>query len=317
MDESSGYVRPSSIGFGISKIPIMTRGLGRLGVAVAMTGMLGAAVGGCTTNGRGNRTDDRAVTASAAPSVPPSGVCYASSVTDDARRIDTTLTPPEPCTRPHAMETFHVGQFPADVTGLPKPGDAQYRAPFEDCERKATDFLGGNWYDGRLYLTVTLPSSEQWDDGGRWYRCELVETKTLNGLHVAQRETSLSGALREAAPLAQRCAVLDTLSGGGYGQNPADCAQAHDTEYAGSFMAADAPFPTEQQRGALFDNCRDTVAGFTGGTSHGIKVDYLAWLANYADWTRGNRWVRCYAWAGKNKKMAGTVKGIGNAAPRR
>jgi hypothetical protein len=292
----------------------MTRGLGRLVVAVALV----ASLGGCATNaGDGNVVDDWGAMASAAPVVPPSGACYPSSQSR-ASGIDATFSDPIACTQSHAVETVHVGQFPAEVTAVPPLGSQDYWRVFEACEAKAKDFLGGDWYGGRLFLNLTVPQGRQWEGGARWYRCELIEVKTFAGDAVVQRTGSLAGALQGTATVAQGCGTVGKWSAEGTWDDltPVDCSQAHDAEFAGVFKIPGVDMPTDKQLDDIYDNCWDVLARYTGGTASGIQVGNLVWGGNESGWKRGDHWVRCYAWAGENKKMVGSVKGIGNAAPR-
>jgi hypothetical protein len=255
--------------------------------------------------------------ASAVPKVPASGVCYISSYSD-ASKVDVTLTPPKPCSEYHAVETYYVGQFPAEVA-LPLPGTPDYAKAYDECEHKAKDFLGDEWFNGRLYLTLTVPLIRQWEGGGRWYRCELIETKTMYDPVVTTRNGSLAGSMTGAAPLAQHCAKVidnDTKDDSWDDLEAVDCATPHEAEFAGAFKAAGIDEPTDKQREALYDNCWAVVAAFLHGTKNGIRVGYLVWTTAGAAWKRGDHWVRCYVWAGENKKIVGSVKGIGNAEPK-
>src|SRR6185436_20542156 len=108
---SSGLTWPS-------KITAMTRGPRWLIVTVALV----ATLGGCApAGGDGDVVDDWGALPSAAPIVPPSGVCYASSLTN-ANRIDAAASDRLPCDQQHAVETYHVGQFPPNVAAVPTVG---------------------------------------------------------------------------------------------------------------------------------------------------------------------------------------------------
>jgi len=291
----------------------MTRGFGRVSVVVVLI----ATLSGCASAvGDRNIIDDWSVLPSATAAVPPSGVCYESSSTN-ANEVDVTLTKPVPCTKSHVAETFHVGQFPAEVTALPALGKPEYSRAFEECVTKAKEFLGSDWFNGRLYLQITTPLSRQWDGGGRWFRCELIEIKSMYIDTVVKRENSLGGTLRGDAPLALRCGnvVGKTPDTGWDDMTPIDCAQAHDAEYAGSFKADSVDEPTQEQWNKIYDKCWDVLATFLGGTRGKLQVGYLVWSSVREDWQKGDHWVRCYAW-GDDKKLVGSVKGIGNAAPR-
>lgn len=290
----------------------MTRGLGRW---IAAFG-LAVTLGGCaTTAGDGSVVDDWGVMASATPKVPSSGVCYA-AYDGFAGRVGTLVTDPIPCTTAHGVETFHVGEFPADVTLQPRGGEASYWRAFEECERKAKDFLGDDWYNGRLFLNLAVPIDRQWDGGARWYRCELIETRSMYIDLIARREVTLAGVLQGPAPLALRCADIVGLQPDHTWEDlkQVDCASPHDVEFAGVFKVHGVDPPDEKQRESIPDGCTDVLVKYLGGTRNGIQVGLLAWGLRPEDWKRGDRWVRCYAL--HERKKVGSVKGIGNRPPR-
>jgi hypothetical protein len=292
----------------------MTRGFGRVSVMVALI----ATLGGCTSAvGDRNIVDDWSPLPSAAAKVPPSGVCYASSITY-ASQVEGALTNPIACTQSHAVETFHVGQFPAEVTAVPTLGKPDYVRAFGECETKGKEFLGNAWYNGRLYLEITVPVTRQWEGGARWFRCELIEVQNLYTQVVVKRDSSLAGALSGDAGVAQRCGnmVGRTADNGWDDLTPVDCVQPHDAEYAGSFKAESANEPTEAQWDDIYDQCWDVIAAYLGGSRGKLQVGFLAWGTADDDWQKGDRWVRCYAW-GDDGRIVGSVKGIGNATPRK
>ena len=223
----------------------MTRGLGRWIVAIVLT----VALGGCAaTAGDGNLVDDWGGMASAVPKVPPSGVCY-EAFDVNARRVGALFKDSIPCTSSHVVETFHVGEFPAEVTEVPQRGTADYWRAFEACEGKARDFLGDDWYNGRLFLYITVPLSRQWEGGGRWYRCELIETKSMYGDQVVKREArspARCGA-RRRWPSGAATSSVGQPDVGWEDMTPVDCARPHDTEYAGVFKVQGVDLPPEQQ----------------------------------------------------------------------
>ena len=294
----------------------MTRGPGSKIIASVLVAAA-VALGGCAaTVGDGNVIDDWAVMASAAPKVPPTGVCYASSAAS-ASRVDVMLSTPLPCTGSHVVETFHVGQFPPEVLAVPLAGRPDYTKGVEECETKAKTFLGDEWFNGRLVLTMSVPLTRQWEGGGRWFRCELIETQTMFGDAVVQRTGSLAGALSGAATLAQRCAMLvdDDKSDDTWDDlSPVDCATPHDAEFVGAFKVPGVEQPTAEQYDDIYDGCWNVLTAYLRGTRGRIRVGYLAWGAASLAWKGGDHWVRCYAWS--EKKMIGSVKGIGNAEPK-
>jgi hypothetical protein len=273
--------------------------------------VLALMLGGCAAKvGDANLGDDWAPMADPSPYVPPSGVC-SHQIVGRASQIRTSDL--VPCDRVHAIESFHLGRFPDPVAVLPAVRTAEYWSAFDECGSRAKEFLGDDWFNGRLYLRVEVPLANQWDGGSRWFRCHLVEVFTVRDDAVI-RSSTLRDALRGAAPLAQRCVDVVGMTDSSWSDlTVADCALPHDAEYAGAFRAPGSHAPTDQQRGQVFAGCRDVVARYLGGTVNGVKLGFLAWGANDERWKYGDRWVRCYAWNGR--KIKGSVKGLGNKAP--
>src|SRR5262245_34114181 len=129
-----------------SKISAMKRGSGRLLLAAALMSTLA----GCETGtGDRNLANDPSAGASSAAAMPASVVGQAASM-KRAYQLNPTQLEQTPCTQSHVVETYHVGQFPAEVTQPPQPGEPAYVRAFEGCESAAKDLLGGEWYGGRL-----------------------------------------------------------------------------------------------------------------------------------------------------------------------
>jgi hypothetical protein len=83
---------------------------------------------------------------------------------------------PVDCAKRHTAETFAVGTFP-DHVGDEIDDPALGAHVFEVCERKFRKFLGGN---ESLVMRAMVtwawfrPTEEQWDEGARWWRCDVV-----------------------------------------------------------------------------------------------------------------------------------------------
>jgi hypothetical protein len=269
-------------------------------------------LGGCAVEVDGSKlVDGWAPMADATPYVPPSGVCYnefhvwAIQIRSPADLV--------PCTELHAIETFHLGRFPDTVTVLPAVRTADYWSAVDECEKRAKEFLGDDWFNGRLYLGLGVPLLNQWDGGSRWFRCLLAEVSSYRA-DTVRRTSSLRDALRGTAPLAQRCLdVVNPTDTGWSDLKVADCAVPHDAEYAGAFKVPGTQRPTGEQGDRVYDGCWAVVARYLGGTVTGMRVGMLAWGGDDERWKYGDRWVRCYAW--NDRKMRGSVKGIGNQAP--
>jgi hypothetical protein len=296
------------------------RSPGRLRLIAA--GLLGAAaaLSGCGAGGGdGDLFDDWKPVADAKPAVPPTGACYETSTTQAYRIVVTGMTRAA-CDQQHTVETFHVGQLPDDIAAAsvpPAAGSTEYQRAFAECEKAAKEFLGDEWFNGRLHLVYTLPLTYQWEAGARHYRCDLVETKSQAG-EVVKRTGSLRDGLSGSRPVANTCFLFVDEKQDVVGDLAAiDCAQAHDAEYVGTFEpggGASPPAEGKAQEDVGFPGCRNAVVNYLGATG-ALKVGYMYWGFDPEDWKRGDKRVRCYATGPDGKKLKGSVKGIGDKSP--
>ena len=286
------------------------------GVFAFVLAVVLVAGGGCAaTTGDGDVVDDWSAMPSASVRVPPTGACYLTS--GRARDVRTPLFyQPVVCSDVHGAETFHVGQFPDTVAVVPASGSGDFWTAFDECEKQSQTFLGGDWFNARLYLTVFVPTKDQWDAGARWYTCQFTETTHVASSDVAQRAGSLRGAMTGAAAIAHRCTDVVGLTEKSWDEMiNIDCAQPHDAEYAGSFKVPGTALPAgSDQRRSAFNTCKVVIAGYLGGTVDGIRAGYIAAGLDQEDWQRGDRYVRCFAWS-DTRKTTGSMKGIGNRSP--
>jgi hypothetical protein len=229
-----------------------------------------------------------------------------------------TLPPVVDCGGPHTLETVQVGLFAgADAAAEMPPSDggpAQQRA-YAECVKAAIDWLGSDWRTGRIGLDLVVPTSTQWDAGGRWYRCDVVEFADLDSYRVVSRTGSMKGALAGARPLALGCFKVTTK-----GQDidtvvASDCAAPHNSEFAGVWDAPPGAFPADpnQRQTAQLAGCRGVIASFAGVPNDDklrYRVGQITFGFTKADWDLGNRGARCYIWM-DNKNFTSSLKGAG------
>jgi hypothetical protein len=244
---------------------------------------------------------------------PSVGTCY------DAPFLPHSLwadgTEPVACEQSHRLETFHVGTLDVPVGAPPVvPASQPLFDASASCATAARDFLGAEWYTGRVEIGLTLPGPDDWQAGNRAYSCELMQVDEAAAAIPARRTGSLRGALTAAGPLTLGCLTatdvesLDVL-------RPVACDQPHDAEFAGAFTA-DRPMPPNHDDliDAGFDGCYPVALAYVG-TSRFHPLRW--WFSNFseADWGFGNRTARCYVIAPKGTRLKASVKGIGTAAP--
>lgn len=249
---------------------------------------------------------------------PSDGACYQIQTEDPA---DVAKWPePVNCDTQHTVETVHLGQYTgadAERSTPPSIGGAEQRKAFEECAAKSKGFLGADWRTGRLGLFLVLPSELHWGAGARWFRCDLVEYKDLEGFAVVSRATSLKGALSATGAVRLLCAEVTNNGNTIDKVLPVPCETAHDGEFAGIYEHPDGPYPLDKAAlsKANLDGCRGVVAAYTGVPNDAeirTRVGQVASPFTKAAWELGNRGVRCYLWS--RKPVTGSLKGAGPSA---
>ena len=81
------------------------------------------------------------------------------------------------CSDTHTAETFAVGQLPSTFDDADYDDGDLGAWAYETCSKAFMDFLGAD--ESLVMRTVVSwawfrPSESAWDDGARWYRCDVV-----------------------------------------------------------------------------------------------------------------------------------------------
>jgi hypothetical protein len=287
-------------------------------VLATAAALLLAGCGGTPPGVDGNLTNNWPAMPEAKIPLPADRACY--DIQDPSPGAS-KLPPAVECGARHTVETVHVGIFTGGdaATDSPPPdgGPVQQRA-YADCTKTANDWVGGDWRTGRVGVDLVVPTSVQWDAGGRWYRCDLVEFKDLDSYNVVSRTGSMKGALVGPQSLALGCFKV-TLKGQDLDAMTAtDCATVHNSEFAGLWEAPPAGYPADanQREKMQLDGCRGVIASFTG-IPNDDKLRYRVGQITYgfgkADWELGNRGARCYIWM-ESKNFTSSLKGVGVGA---
>ena len=155
---------------------------------------------------------------------------------------------PVECTASHTVETVYVGQFTgeeASQSSAPSTGSKGRRTAYETCAAEAKTFLGDDWRNGRLELSVVLPIALHWQGGARWFRCDMMEYLDLDDYAVVhahgepegrpQRRPAGRPCRASRSPLASNNRI-DKMT-------PTKCDTNHNGEYVGVLRPARRPVP--------------------------------------------------------------------------
>jgi hypothetical protein len=291
-----------------------------LGAAVLTAAAL--MLGGCgdQTGTDGNLTNEWTALPEAKIPVPPAEACY--HVLGNNPTSISKWPPPVDCATSHTVETIYVGTFTgedADRGSPPPAGGAGLRRVYATCMEQAKGYLGDDWRAGWLDLAVVTPDAVHWDAGARWYRCDVLQFKTLDNFEIVTRDAAIKGGLGGAKPVGLACV---SIASEGTGDTvkiktlaPMPCESAHNGEFAGIYEFPDGAWPTDPEaaKQARLAGCRGVVAAFAGipnDADFRTRTGQVATPFTKADWELGNRGVRCWIWNG-TKTFTGSLKGVG------
>lgn len=245
--------------------------------------------------------------------VPEAGTCHL----DYIDVVTSSRYKPVPCTRPHAVETAHVGTFSgaaADRLTPPPAGSSEMREAYHECEEAVAEYLGADFRHGRLWLGVVLPSEAAWGGGARWFRCDLT---SWTGDGDPDRRESLRDALAEGSDLRLGCYTVAAAAGGDVDEmEQVDCDDEHQAEFVGVWRAPDVPYLAADDDDAaarVHRGCRSEVADFVDLPDDGNLIYRTGTIADWmeeSDWAAGNRGFRCYLYL-PDRTLTRSLRGAG------
>jgi hypothetical protein len=224
------------------------------------------------------------------------------------------------CELPHRSETTYVGSYPnpaAEASAPPAEGSAGARAAYRTCDLRTTQYVGGPWRTGRLWVGVTHPSAAAWTGGARWFRCEVLEISSIeDDGGLVQRVGTLRDALEDpASDLLLTCYAIQLDAAGAIKTMPAaSCAAKHNAEFAGIWYAGDLAYPKTDALWAKFhDGCREVIGSYVGvpdDANQQFRTGVVSLPGGADVWALGDHGVRCYLWV-DGVTLTSSLKGKG------
>jgi hypothetical protein len=233
---------------------------------------------------------------------PKAGVCLG-EIASTMRR--TTYLPLD-CAQSHRYELFHVGQM-QDAAQPPQKGSPGYRSAWARCDEEASRYLGGPWRERKIWIGLTLPSSQGWQAGGTWFGCALGAVEQLRGAPMA-----LSQSLKGAFDLpALQFGCYQVGADGRY--QPKKCDEPHNAEFTGvvSWSSSYAAMLEEAAKDGdrIHQECQKSVAAFAGAT---VRTGTWNWSADETEWDAGDQSLRCYLYL-NTTTVSRSLRGVGTA----
>jgi hypothetical protein len=199
------------------------------------------------------------------------------------------------CSEPHTAETFAVGTFPKSLTA-----DGAYDNPdlgafmFDTCSTRFQKFLGG---DESTVMRSTLswawfrPSEEAWQDGARWYRCDVVGGGEQSKAFVNLPTTAKGLLLGKPDDRWMVCVNGPTVSG----SVKIPCSEPHTWRAVTTIKLGQPEDPYPGDRVAEVrtrDYCSDSVGAWL---NYPVDYDFGYTWFHEQEWKAGNRRSICWA----------------------
>jgi Septum formation len=235
---------------------------------------------------------------SAGAAAPKMGACRQLVLEDIAP--PTNDTPTVPCRKRHTAETYYVGAWPKQLVTAASGLDDQALEDyvFEQCDRAWRRTVGGSleeWVISIVSWAWYRPTEEQFDDGARWFRCDVVAGQNTDRLE--KLPPSVDGLLDGGfSDRYHACwtRVFSDKPGVDEGELTS-CERAHEQRAVGivTIGKKNEVYPGQQSAFERSnDGCADAVAAWRGDPRPGEFG--LQWPRR-DEWVDGQRYATCWA----------------------
>lgn len=229
----------------------------------------------------------------AAPVEPPKlGACR--NLTPEDIEEPSNSSPVVDCKEEHTAETFAVGTFPKSVASAGIDGEKLGAFIFKTCNKGFQRFLGGE-ESAVMRSTLTWawfrPPKSDWDDGARWYRCDVVGGGEQSKSLVELPRTAKGLLLGVPDDRWMTCADGPTVTG----SVKIPCSEPHTWRAVTTIKLGEPgdPYPGDRLvEVRTRDFCSDSVGAWMN-----YPVDYefgYTWF-HEPEWKAGNRRSICWA----------------------
>jgi hypothetical protein len=227
-----------------------------------------------------------------AATMPELGLCRVLAPGDVGK--PSNATDPVDCAGDHTAETIAVGALPDEYADADYD-DAKVGAyAYQTCSREFADHIGA---DESLMMRTILnwawfrPSKAQWDDGARWYRCDIVGGGEQSAAYVDLPESTEGLLLGKVADRWLVCANGESVSGA----PKVPCSEEHNWRAVTTIKLGQ---PGDDYPGDRVvevrtrDFCSDSVGAWL---NYPVTYDFGYTWFHEAEWAAGNRRSVCWA----------------------
>ena len=245
----------------------------------------------CTPShdGQGSNTDPDQVDAVEAPEL---GACRVLNPEDVALPSNATRT--VDCSEPHTAQTYAIGNLPDTFQDVDVDDEGLGAWAYKTCSSRFMSFLGAD--ESLVMRTVVSwawfrPSEKAWDDGARWYRCDVVGGGDQSKSYVNLPKTAKGLLLGKPSDRWVVCAVGPTV----IGSVKVPCSQKHDWRAVTTIKLGENgdPYPGDR---LVQVKSRDYCSGSVGAwLNYPVDYDFGYTWFHEPEWKAGNRRSVCWA----------------------
>ncbi len=255
----------------------------RLITACLLAGVL---VSGCGESGAGDGPEPDGT------GVPELGACRVLTPEDVTEPSNTTK--PVACEEEHTAQTFAVGSLPNSFDDADHDDERLGAFAYRTCSGKFMKFLGAD--ESLVMRTVVSwawfrPAEEAWEDGARWYRCDVVGGGEQSRDYVPFPETAEGLLLGRPDDTWMVCvsgpSVTDSLK--------IPCSEDHDWRAVTTIKLGEPadPYPGDRVvEVTTRDYCSDSVMAWL---NYPVDFEFGYTWFHEAEWEAGNRRSVCWA----------------------
>lgn len=223
---------------------------------------------------------------------PELGACRVLTPEDVAEASNDTKT--VSCEKEHTSQTYAVGELPESLDAAGYDDNEVGTHAYRTCSSKFEKFLGAD--ESLVMRTVVSwawfrPSEEAWDEGARWYRCDVVGGGEQSDEYVALPESAEGLLLGRPDDRWMVCAT-----GGSVEESPKiPCSQDHDWRAVTTIKLGEEedPYPGDRLvEVTTRDFCSDSVGAWL---NYPVDYDFGYTWFHEAEWQAGNRRSVCWA----------------------
>jgi hypothetical protein len=224
--------------------------------------------------------------------VPQVGACRQLTLQDVS--APTNATEVVDCTSKHTAETYAAGELPPELDDAGYDSAELGEFAYQTCNKGLQEFLGA---DESLAMRTVLswawfrPSEKAWDDGARWYRCDVVGGGEQSEALVPLPKTAMG--ILQGRPEDKWLACVSGPSVSGAPRVP--CSQPHDWRAVTTIKLGELAdeYPGDRLSEVRSrDFCKRSVQAYL---NYPAQFDYGYTWFHQAEWDAGNRRSVCWA----------------------